>query len=98
MFSTSLRRQEKLRWTLGAAIGISAVGSLAFVFWVAAREPSFKAIQKAAAGKRWSEVENGLRRWLRSHPQDGDAWEMLGGLLFEQDRTQAAREALNRVR
>jgi tetratricopeptide (TPR) repeat protein len=43
-------------------------------------------------------VETGLRRWLERHPRDGDAWEMLGGLLFDQGRMEDALTALRQVR
>jgi len=43
-------------------------------------------------------VEVGLRRRLQRHPQDGDAWELLGGLLFDQGRMEDARMALREVR
>jgi len=43
-------------------------------------------------------VEAGLRRWLQGHPRDGDAWEMLGGLLFDQGRMDDALTALRQVR
>jgi tetratricopeptide (TPR) repeat protein len=68
------------------------------LIWSGAREPSLKAIQLAADAQRWGDVEAQLRRWLRRYPRDGNAWEMLGGLFFEQGRTGEAREALDRVR
>jgi tetratricopeptide (TPR) repeat protein len=43
-------------------------------------------------------VEVGLRRWLKAHPQDSAAWELLGGLLFDQGRMHDALTALRQVR
>jgi tetratricopeptide (TPR) repeat protein len=56
------------------------------------------AIQRAAAAKRWNAVESGLRDWLQAHPDDGDAWEMLGGVLLDRGRPYEALAALERVR
>jgi tetratricopeptide (TPR) repeat protein len=55
-------------------------------------------IRRAFADRRWGDVEAGLRHWLQRHPQDGDAWEMLGGVLFDQGRMDDAVTALRQVR
>src|SRR5437763_11379558 len=44
------------------------------------------------------EAETGLRRWLKQKPSDGNAWLMLGDLLFDQGRWDEALSALLRVR
>jgi tetratricopeptide (TPR) repeat protein len=56
------------------------------------------AIQRALAAGRWGDVEAGLRRWLKGNPSDDAAWEMLGGLLFDQGRMDEAQGALRHVR
>jgi tetratricopeptide (TPR) repeat protein len=76
---------------------LGVLAGAGYLAWSAAREPSLGAIQRAFAARRWEEVEVGLRRWLQKHPQDGNAWEMLGGLLLDRDRPQEAATALRRV-
>jgi tetratricopeptide (TPR) repeat protein len=73
------------------------LGALCHVFWQAGQAPSLAAIRKAANEKRWNEVEEGLRRWLKERPRDGDAWRMLGGVLFDHGRWDEATEALRHV-
>jgi tetratricopeptide (TPR) repeat protein len=70
---------------------------LGFVIMNTAGRPSLEAIRRALAEKRWDDVEHGLRGWLHEHPRDGDAWEMLGGLLFDRGRRDEALAALKRV-
>jgi tetratricopeptide (TPR) repeat protein len=53
---------------------------------------------RAADLERWADVEAGLRRWLSQHPHDGNAWVMLGGLLFDRGRDDEALSALRRVK
>jgi tetratricopeptide (TPR) repeat protein len=77
---------------------VAAGLTLLYVFWSAARQPSLEAIRRAFAAKRWEEVEGSLRRWLDLHPRDGNAWEMLGGVLFDRGRIPEAKRALLRVR
>jgi len=82
-----------------AALVISTLASLGYMHWNATRDQRWKdSIQKAAAEKNWSAVEAGLRRWLREHPRDGDAWEMLGGLHFDQGRAEDALDAFRQIR
>jgi enediyne biosynthesis protein E4 len=82
-----------------AALLLAGLGAVGVVFWQVHGEGALKdAIQRATAAKQWAAVESGLRRWLNDHPRDGAAWEMLGGLLLDQDRQEQALEALGRVR
>lgn len=95
---TTLPDRRNVIW-MGAAGLLLAVGlAIGYVFAIAAAQPSLESIRRAFAEKRWADVEDGLRRWLREHPRDGDAWEMLGGLLFDRGRPAEAVEALRRVR
>jgi tetratricopeptide (TPR) repeat protein len=73
---------------------------LTVAIWLArpTREASWKAILRAADAQRWADVEAGLRHWLRQNPKDGNAWAMLGGLLFDRGREHEALSALRRVR
>ncbi|HLH27586.1 MAG TPA: tetratricopeptide repeat protein, partial [Acidimicrobiales bacterium] len=68
------------------------------MFWASSGEPSLESIRAALAARRWGDVESGLRRWLQRHPGDGDAWEMLGGVLFDRGRMDDALAALRQVR
>jgi tetratricopeptide (TPR) repeat protein len=77
---------------------LATLASLGYLFWASPRETSLAAIQRAADARRWDDVEAGLRRWLQDHPRDGNAWEWLGGLLFERGRIDEALAALRRVR
>ncbi|HZW33109.1 MAG TPA: FG-GAP-like repeat-containing protein [Isosphaeraceae bacterium] len=77
---------------------LAALASLGYLVWGRSREPSLDGIRRAIAAQRWAEVEAGLRQWLRRHPRDGDAWEMLGGLLVDRGRTEEALTALRQVR
>ncbi len=96
---SSMRFLEPARWKwLAAAAFVVAVIGLGSMFWASTWEPSLATIRKAFADRRWGDVEAGLRRWLHTHPQDGDAWEMLGGLLFDQGRLNEAIAALRQVR
>ena len=86
-------------WPGVAALLFVCLASLGYVYWTATRDRRWKdSIQKAAASKRWSEVEAGLGGWLKEHPGDGDAWEMLGGLLWDQSRPEDALDAFRQVR
>jgi tetratricopeptide (TPR) repeat protein len=76
---------------------VSTLAGLGYLFWVGSHETSLAAIRRAADAKRWDEVEAGLHRWLQDHPRDGDAWEWLGGLLFERARMEEAHRALSHV-
>jgi cytochrome c-type biogenesis protein CcmH/NrfG len=89
-----------MKFRLGglAALLLAAVMGLGYVMWRAPGAPSLETIRRAFAEKRWGDVESGLRRWLRAHPQDGNGWEMLGGVLFDQGRMQDAVTALRHVR
>jgi tetratricopeptide (TPR) repeat protein len=86
-----------LKWAGGASL-IAFVSGLAYVWWMASREQNLEAIRRAVKEHRWVDVEVGLRRWLDGHPRDGNAWEMLGGLLFDHGRMAEALAALSRVR
>jgi tetratricopeptide (TPR) repeat protein len=77
---------------------LAALASLGYVSWGLARESSLEAIRRAIAAQQWGDVEAGLRRWLRGHPRDDNAWELLGGVLFDRGRMLEALEALRRVR
>jgi tetratricopeptide (TPR) repeat protein len=77
---------------------LGILSGIGYLRMSASREPSVEAIRAAVAQKRWGDVENGLRRWVTRHPRDGDAWEMLGGLLFDQGRIHEALMALRTVR
>ena len=98
MSSSSLPGASRLKWAAGATLVLATFASLGSVFWASSREPSLESIRRAFAARRWGDVEAGLRRWLQGHPQDGAAWEMLGGLLFEQGRMEDALTALRQVR
>jgi enediyne biosynthesis protein E4 len=87
-----------LKRAVGAALILGGSASLGYQFWDSFREPSLETIRIAVATRRWDDVEAGLRRWLKRHPHDGDAWEMLGGLLFDQGRMDDALKALRHVR
>jgi tetratricopeptide (TPR) repeat protein len=83
---------------LGALVLLPVAG-LGLLFWRAKGEGALKdSIQKAVAAKQWAAVEAGLRTWLNTHPNDGAAWEMLGGVLFDRDRPTEALHALEKVR
>jgi tetratricopeptide (TPR) repeat protein len=98
MSSAPPKRSPRGKWVALAALVLANALGFGFVFWGSSREGALKdAIQKAAVASQWGDVEAGLHRWLKDHPQDGDAWEMLGGLLFDQDRGAEAIEALSRV-
>ena len=98
MSSTRSRGPSGLKWAAGATLVLVAFATLGFMFWASSREPSLEQIRRAVAARRWGDVEAGLRRWLQRHPQDGDAWEMLGGVLFDQGRLDEALTALRQVR
>lgn len=89
---------SRWKWAAGAALVLATVASLGSVFWASTREQTLETIRRAVAAGRWGDVEAGLRRWLQGHPQDGDAWEMLGGLLFDQGQMEDALTALRQVR
>jgi cytochrome c-type biogenesis protein CcmH/NrfG len=96
MSASGTHRPHGLKWA-GAALVFAVLMSLGYVSWSVSREPSLEAIRRAAAERRWEEVEAGLDRWLRSHPRDGDAWGMLGGVLFDRGRPREALAAFRRV-
>ncbi len=98
MSASSSQGPFRLKWAAGATLLLAVFVSLGSVFWVSSRQPSLEMIRRAVAARRWAEVEAGLRHWLQRHPQDGDAWEMLGGLLFDQGRLEDALSALRQVR
>jgi tetratricopeptide (TPR) repeat protein len=91
-------RSSRAKQAALAVLLLANVVALSFVFRGGNRESAQKdAIRRAAAQEKWADVEAGLHRWLKDHPQDGDAWEMLGGLLVEADREAEAIEALRKV-
>ncbi len=98
MSSSSSPGPSRLKWAAGATLVLVTFASLGSIFWASPREPSLESIRRAFAARRWGDVETGLRRWLQGHPQDGAAWEMLGGLLFDQGRMEDALTALRQVR
>ncbi len=98
MSSSRSRGPFRLKRALNATLVLATFASLGSVFWASSREQSLEMIRSAFAARRWDEVEAGLRRWLQGHPHDGDAWEMLGGLLFDQGRMEDALTALRQVR
>jgi cytochrome c-type biogenesis protein CcmH/NrfG len=98
MFHSSSHRQHKLRWVGGAAFAVTALAALGYWFVNVSREQSWAPIQAAVDSQRWVEAETGLRRWLGQKPGDGNAWMMLGDLLFDQGRWDEALSALLRVR
>jgi tetratricopeptide (TPR) repeat protein len=98
MSSSRSQGSSRLKWAALAALILAAVAGLASVFLASSREQSLETIRRAVAARRWGDVEAGLRRWLQGHPHDGDAWEMLGGLLFDQGRFEDALQALRQVR
>ncbi len=98
MSSPGSQRPPRSKRIAGVTLVLAAFASLGSVYWASSREPSLDRIRRAVAARRWSEVEAGLRHWLRRHPQDGNAWEMLGGLLFDQGRMADALTALRQVR
>jgi tetratricopeptide (TPR) repeat protein len=92
------RRPTWVLWTLVAALILAPAAVLGHLFWSDARDRGRKeAIRGALADRRWSDAEHALRRWLRDHPRDGEAWEALGGLLAQHDRPDEALAALRRV-
>jgi tetratricopeptide (TPR) repeat protein len=86
-----------MNWA-GGFLLLGILSGIGYLRISASREPSVDVIRAAVAQKRWGDVENGLRRWVSRHPRDGDAWEMLGGLLFDQGRIHEALMALRRLR
>jgi tetratricopeptide (TPR) repeat protein len=76
---------------------MALLSGTAYIWWIAAAQENIDVIRRAVAEKRWADVEAGLRRWVDGHPRDGNAWEMLGGLLFDQGRMSEAVVALSRV-
>jgi tetratricopeptide (TPR) repeat protein len=98
MVPSASSQPRSARWAAVGALVLALALAVGYVFLNAARQPTHEAIRKALAEKRWEDVELGLRGWLREHPRDGDAWEMLGGLLVDQGRRPEALEALKRVR
>jgi tetratricopeptide (TPR) repeat protein len=88
---------SRSRRAAGAALILAAFASVGSVFWASSREPSLESIRRAVSAQRWDEVESGLRRWLQRHPRDGNAWEMLGGVLFDRGRMEDAHAALTHV-
>jgi tetratricopeptide (TPR) repeat protein len=98
MSSATTTRSSRGRQAALAALVLASMAGFGFVFWGGSREGALKdAIQRATSLKQWDKVEAGLHRWLKDHPLDGDAWEMLGGLLFDLDREGEAAEALRNV-
>jgi tetratricopeptide (TPR) repeat protein len=84
-------------WAGVAALVSAALLSLGYALSSPSREQRLAAIREAVAAQRWGDVESGLRSWLRDNPRDGDAWEMLGGLLFDRGRPDEAIEVLRHV-
>ena len=82
----------------GAALVSALLMSLGFVYWVHWGAKAWKRSVRRSPRRRWGEVEVGLRRWLQGHPRDGDAREMLGGLLYDQGRSEEALAVLGQVR
>src|SRR5262249_19217026 len=94
-----VRSTSRAGWILVGAVSVAAiVGALAAWLWGSPRTPSWLEIRSAADSRRWEDLEAGLRRWLRAHPDDGKAHAMLGGLFFEQGRDGEALAALRRVK
>ena len=98
MSSTRSRGPSGLKWAASATLVLVAFATLGFMFWASSREPSLEQIRRAVAARRWGDVEAGLRPWLQRHPQDSGAWELLGGVLFDQGRLDDALTALRQVR
>jgi tetratricopeptide (TPR) repeat protein len=82
---------------LGGASILAALIASGCWFGSPAQVPSWRDIQSAADSRRWADLEAGLRRWLRAYPDDGDAWAMLGDLLFDQGRDPEALTSLRHV-
>ncbi|WZO95934.1 FG-GAP-like repeat-containing protein [Isosphaeraceae bacterium EP7] len=80
-------------------VGASAVAALVGLgLWVEFRPlPTWKAIREASGRRRWAEAESMLGRWLRSRPDDGDAWMLMAGAIREQGRESEVAGALAKV-
>src|SRR5262245_60708221 len=92
------RLAHRWGWACGAVFVLAALIILGYVLRSPPDEPSGRDIQMAADSRRWADLEISLHRWLRANPDDGNAWAMLGGLLFDQGREQEALSALRRVK
>src|SRR4051812_19699877 len=89
---------HRLRWLGVAALAVAALAALGQWLIGLAREETWASIQVAADAERWTELEDGLRRWLNRNPRDDKALMMLGSLLFDRGREDEALSALGRVR
>jgi tetratricopeptide (TPR) repeat protein len=98
MLSSKSPWPHGLKRVAGAILLLAFVLILVYRLWTFSRRQSWRAIQAAVASHRWSEVELGLRRWLREHPEDRAAGMMLGRLLFDEGRGDEALPELRRVR
>ena len=85
-------------WSLGASCILAIIIALGMWFTNPSLEQRWRAIQSAIDSRLWADAEARLRRWVEENPEDGDAWAMLGGLLYEQGREPEALPALRRVR
>jgi tetratricopeptide (TPR) repeat protein len=101
MESELIARPNRRTWWLALA-GAASFVTVAIVVLGRARDPApavrWEEIQAAADSGRWPDAEAGLRLWLRARPDDGEAWDMLGSLLFDAGRDAESLAALSRVK
>lgn len=80
-------------------VGVAAIAAVA---WGIARregppEEQWRVIRQAIGDRRWDLAEPRLRVWIARHPDDGQGWLSLGGVLGAIGRDDQAAEALGKV-
>ncbi len=87
---------RRWNWPLLALL-VVPLGVGGYLVWRWAQERQWQEIRTAAESGAWSNAETGLRDWVKRHPEDGDAWELLGHILLEQGRDEEGLAVLREV-
>jgi tetratricopeptide (TPR) repeat protein len=93
------RSSRAARGILGALSVSAALFAAAFFIWKGRSQPvpTWDEIRRAAAGRRWADVEPKLERWISAHPDHAEAPLMLANLRLGLGRHDSAVAGLNRV-
>ncbi|GIW87921.1 MAG: hypothetical protein KatS3mg108_2245 [Isosphaeraceae bacterium] len=96
MTDNTAPRAARLPWLL---LAVSLLPPLiAGLIWIRPGDATqWDDIVELARRGQYAEAEAALVRWVKTHPRDGNAWELLAHVRMDLDRPAEAIEALRRV-